>query len=155
LLYKRKVWFCTQNRIFYSKNKGKTWEVFSTPFGSENMRGIYGLGLNQNKNLIAVGGDYNNTEEAIQFALGNKNGKNWDIGASALRTFTTECMAILDDKRLIAVGTGGTFISDNMGKDWSQISKTALHTITCKEGTCYAAGNGIIVRATLKDFELK
>jgi photosystem II stability/assembly factor-like uncharacterized protein len=153
LISKRKVWFCTQNRIFYSKNKGKSWEVFATPFGIENMRGIYGLGLNQNKELIAVGGDYNNTEEAIQFGIGQKNGKIWDIGATAIRTFTTECVAILDETRLLAVGTGGTYLSKNKGKDWQQISKTPLHTITCKDGTCYAAGNGIIVKTKKQDFE--
>jgi photosystem II stability/assembly factor-like uncharacterized protein len=155
VLKKRKIWFCTQNRIFYSKNKGKSWEAFSTPFGTENMRGIYGLALNQDEDLIAVGGDYNNKEEAIQFGMAKKNGKIWDIGATAIRTFTTECMAVLDANRLIAVGTGGTFISENKGQDWRIVSKISLHTITCKEGTCYAAGNGIIVRATLKDFENK
>jgi photosystem II stability/assembly factor-like uncharacterized protein len=155
LLEKRKIWFCTQNRVFFSKNKGKSWVVFSTPFGSENMRGIYGLGLNQNGDLMAVGGDYNNTEEAIQFAMAKENGKIWDIGATAIKTMTTECMAILDANRLLAVGTGGTYLSENKGKDWRQISKMPFHTITCKAGTCYAAGNGIIARATLKDFEIK
>jgi photosystem II stability/assembly factor-like uncharacterized protein len=153
LIDKRKVWFCTQNRIFYSKNKGKNWEVFSSPFDKNDMRGIYGLGFNQDKNLIAVGGDYNNKEMSIQYALGDKMGKKWDVGAEAFQTKTTECVAILDKNRLLAVGTGGTFLSKNKGKDWIKINEMAFHTITCKVGTCYAAGKGIIVKADLKDFE--
>ncbi len=155
LIQKNKVWFCTQNRIFYSKNKGKNWVVFETPFEKINMKGIYGLGLNQSKNIIAVGGDYNNKEESIQFAFGDKTGKTWDVGANAIRLQATESIAILNNQKLIAVGTGGTYMSKNQGKDWQKISEIPLHVVACKNGTCYAAGNGIIVRATERDFENK
>ncbi len=153
IFHKKKLWFCTQNRIFYSKNKGKSWVVFKTPFENTNMKGIYGLGFNQTKNIMAVGGDYNAKEEAIQFALGDKIGQKWDVGAEAIRLNASESIAILDDKKMLAVGTGGTYLSINKGKDWKKISATPFHVIACKNGSCYAAGNGIIVNASTKDFE--
>ena len=46
----------------------------------------------------------------------------------------------LDAKTLIAVGPRGTALSTDEGQSWRQVDEEAFHAISCRAGTCVAAG---------------
>jgi hypothetical protein len=151
LTHKKKIWFCTQNRIFYSTNRAKTWTVFNTPFSNGNMQGIYALGLTQHKGLLAVGGDYNGKEEALQFAKSDFDAQKWDVNLRHFAKNTTEDFAVFPGGQIFTVGTAGIYLSNDLGLNFIQLSKNQFHAIKCSENRyCVAVGNGIIAKLELK-----
>lgn len=151
LLRKKQVWFCTQNRIFHSKNNAKTWKVYDTPFENETMMGIYGLTFNSKNELLATGGEYNNKKESIQFGISNKIGNKWNINGNGIGMKVIECAAKINETRLIAVGTAGTFFSKDNGQNWGKIADNVFHVVNCDAQNCYAAGSGQVFKWEISD----
>jgi hypothetical protein len=57
----------TQSRVFYSKDKGKTWQVFDTPIvQGEAMTGIFTADFYNEKIGIIAGGNYEKPEQNFQ-----------------------------------------------------------------------------------------
>ena len=50
---KAKAWISTQNRVFYSTDKGENWAFSETPFKSTQTSGIFGLHFYSEKDGIA------------------------------------------------------------------------------------------------------
>jgi photosystem II stability/assembly factor-like uncharacterized protein len=145
VLHKKKVWFATQNRIFYSENNGKKWQVFDCLIGQAAMQGIFGIFKSNSEQLLAMGGDYNGLAAIGQFGvLDSKTGK-WQLNTETVAKGASECIAQVAKNKLIAVGTAGTYISDNDGKNWRKIGSERLHTVVCSNGYCVAAGSGLVV----------
>jgi photosystem II stability/assembly factor-like uncharacterized protein len=145
-IIKNSVWFNTQNRVFYSKNSGKTWQVLETPFESGQSLGIFGtFFLSKNKGII-VGGDYVDDKRAtLQYAFTENVGKLWQTKSDYQRNGLTECISKITDAQLISVGTIGTAISSDDGKTWTAQDKESFHVVSCKDNKCVAAGgNGRI-----------
>jgi photosystem II stability/assembly factor-like uncharacterized protein len=68
----------TQSRIFFTPDKGETWQVYQTPFKKGQTAGIFGLHFWNNNQGIAVGGDYKNDKEKVEnVAITNDEGKTW------------------------------------------------------------------------------
>jgi photosystem II stability/assembly factor-like uncharacterized protein len=145
-IWKNSIWFNTQNRIFHSKNSGKTWQVLETPFESGQSLGIFGtFFFSKNKGII-VGGDYvHDKKPTLQYAFTQNGGNLWQTQSNYERNGLTECISKINDAQFISVGTIGTALSTDNGKTWIVKDQESFHVVSCKDNKCVAAGgNGRI-----------
>lgn len=137
----KKVWICTQNRVFISKNNGKSWKVVVTPFEKTQSGGIFGLYFWNTHEGIATGGDYRNDKKMyLNIAITKNGGETWQTTNFAEPYGLKESAWLRSNSQLIAVGTSGTSLSTDKGKTWQAIDNQAFHVIQCQQKKCYAIG---------------
>ncbi|MBK6978938.1 MAG: hypothetical protein IPH28_19090 [Cytophagaceae bacterium] len=142
-LNKKNVWFTTQNRIFFSKNKGKSWKILTTPFVKTESKGIFGIFFKDSKNGIAVGGDYlNENEKTLQLAITTDGGNSWDIKNQEVGQGVSESVVFVNNKLMVISGTKGIVLKDIYSKKSIKISDGIFHVIKCHSNSCIAAGAG-------------
>ncbi|AXG74528.1 oxidoreductase [Flavobacterium arcticum] len=146
-----------KSRVFYSGDKGKTWEVYNTPIvqGSE-MTGIFSADFYNNKIGFAVGGDY----EHLDNNSGNKilttdGGKTWKLAGDGSGFGYASCVQFIPNSygnELITCGPSGIYYSYNRGENWKKIHHdTSLHTLCFIDNkTVVAAGQNKIIRLRLQ-----
>ncbi len=144
------------SRIWYSTNKGKSWEVFETPMiNGEATTGIYSLDFYDNKNGFAVGGDYtkpeNNRNNKI---VTNDGGKTWKVVADGENPGYRSCVQYVPNKdanQLVVVGFNGIDHSFDKGETWKHLSDESFYTIRfVNDSLAYAAGKGRISKLKFK-----
>ncbi|GAB3523177.1 WD40/YVTN/BNR-like repeat-containing protein [Emticicia fontis] len=138
---KKLAWINTQSRVFYTKDKGETWQVAETPFKQGETSGIFGLHFYTDKDGIATGGDYKDDKKVSDnVAITHDGGKTWALAEQAKPDGLKESSWVLRDKSLLVVGTSGTGISVDMGKTWKAIDTEAFHAISCYKNDCWTIG---------------
>ncbi len=156
-----KVWIGTGGsnaRIFFSGDRGTTWEVFDTPIvDGEGSKGIFSVAFyNENKGII-VGGDYREDYSRTgNCALTYDGGRTWKLveGENSPYGFRS-CVAYIPNtggNALIAVGTSGTDISEDGGMSWTNVDTTGYNSISIDPNgrTAWAVGaDGRIARSSL------
>lgn len=117
-------------RVFRSNDRGQTWEVFNSPIVSGTSgSGIFSIAMWDAKNGVVVGGNYEKpTENKANLAFTTDGGTTWTLG-KGLGGYRSG-VAYIDAKTIVAVGSGGSDISTDAGKTWSnldQINYNAVH----------------------------
>ena len=143
----------TKARVFFSKDKGKTWSVHNTPMiQGKPMAGIFSADFYNDSIGIMAGGDYddqNNNKK--NKALTINSGQSWSLladgqgfGYSSCIQFVPESGGIL----IVSVGPQGIYFSNDIGGFWKKISNDKdLHTIRfVDERNAIAAGKNKIVK---------
>ena len=114
--------------------------------GGTKTAGIFSLAFADEKNGVAVGGDYqkpNATERTV--ALTHNGGKTWVTDPKSALSYRSG-VAFLGNKLVMAVGTAGSDISRDGGKTWEYFSDTNLNAVASKDGAVWAVGpKGAIV----------
>lgn len=116
-------------RIFSSNNYGKNWKIEETPIvqGSES-QGIFSIDFLNEKQAIAVGGDYANDTIAGNNIISLN--EDWVINEASKYIKFKSCVKFLTDKIILTTGTSGTAISYNAGEDWTYLKDVkGYHTI--------------------------
>ncbi|MCU0327207.1 MAG: YCF48-related protein [Spirosomaceae bacterium] len=146
----KSAWICTQKRVFFTHDKGETWNVTETKFTKGQTLGIFGLHFVNEKTGFAVGGDYKNDKQAIDnVAVTNDSGKSWEMLTPTKPDGLKEASWLVNGKTLITVGTSGTGISKDMGKSWEVFDTQPFHAISCYKNTCWTiGGRGSVAKAT-------
>ncbi len=138
---KKLAWINTQSRVFYTTDKGETWQVAETPFKQGETSGIFGLHFYTDKDGIATGGDYKDDKiVSDNVAITHDSGKTWALVTHAKPDGLKESSWVLSDKSLLVVGTSGTGLSTDMGKTWKAVDTEAFHAISCYKNDCWAIG---------------
>jgi photosystem II stability/assembly factor-like uncharacterized protein len=133
------AWLNTQSRVFFTPDKGETWQVYQTPFKQGLTSGIFGLHFWDEKQGIAVGGDYkNDKEKASNVAITHDAGKTWAFLANTQPEGLKESSWMLPNKNLLVVGTSGTSLLDK--NEWKAIDVESFHAISCFKDACWAIG---------------
>ena len=142
-----------KSRVFVSKNKGISWNVYDTPISQGHaMTGIFSADFFNENIGIVVGGNYeeqsdNSANKAITF----NGGKTWKLigvnegfGYSSCVQFKPESKG----KELISVGTTGIYISNNQGNSWEKfLDDKNLYTVRFQnKNTAIAAGKNKLIR---------
>lgn len=136
-----RAWLNTQSRIFFTSDKGETWQVYQTPFKKGQTAGIFGLHFWNENQGIAVGGDYKNDKEKIDnVAITHDAGKTWEFLPTAKPDGLKESGWRLPNKSLLLVGTSGTSLLGEDKPEWKAIDTESFHAISCFKDACWAIG---------------
>ena len=151
------TWVATNaGRVYYSPNKGKTWNVFDTPIVKEKeTEGIYSIDFYDEFNGFAIGGDYTkpdaNTANKIKTIDG---GKTWQLVAENQSPGYRSCVQYIpnrEGKELVAIGFKGIDYSNDSGESWNHLSNEGFYTIRfLNDSVAYAAGAGRISKLTFR-----
>jgi photosystem II stability/assembly factor-like uncharacterized protein len=144
-------------RVFYSPDKGNSWEVFETPIiQGQKMTGIFTADFYDSKNGFIAGGNY----EALNQNFGNKaattdGGKTWQLQAENQGFGYASCVQYVPNsngRELVTVGASGIYYSFDKGNSWKQLATdSSLFTIRfIDKQTAIAAGKNKMIRLRFK-----
>ena len=146
----------TSGRIYYSPDKGETWEVFDTPIVQEkDTEGIYSIDFYDELNGFAIGGDYTNPDGNAANKIRTKDGgKTWELVAQNENPGYRSCVQYIPNRNgmeLVAVGFKGIDYSNDSGSTWKHLSDEGFYTLRfLNDSVAYAAGAGRISKLTFK-----
>ncbi len=146
----------TAARVYYSGDKGKTWEIFPTSvLGDKPTRGIYSLDFNDALLGIAMGGDYTDPENnQANKAITKNGGKTWELVADGEEPGYRSCIQFVPDTQgegIVAVGFNGISYSRDMGQHWVELSGESFYTLRfLNDSVAYAAGRNRIAKLTFR-----
>jgi photosystem II stability/assembly factor-like uncharacterized protein len=120
----------SQSRIFVSKNFGNSWEVYPCPIiQGKNSAGPFSIAFINNKQGLAVGGDYLSDTSSVNNMLLTKNGgKTWQKPDTHPFGYKSS-IEYISSETIIATGTSGTDISRNGGKSWEKFTSESFNTV--------------------------
>ncbi len=142
-----------KSRLFKSKDKGKTWEVFDTPIiQGEAMTGAFSMDFYNNKKGIIVGGNYEQQKDnSANKAFTKNGGKTWKL-VSVNKSFGyASCVQFMpksNGKVIYTCGTSGVYYSTNSGKKWHKILEdTDFYTLRfSSDKHIYLAGKNKVTK---------
>lgn len=150
---KEKTWIISggkKSRVFYSPDKGKSWEVFETPLvqGKETTGG-YSIDFYDKDLGFIIGGDYTDPDEnSANKAISTDGGKTWELIAEGEEPGYKSSVRFVpnsEGKQIVATGFTGISYSKDAGKSWKTFSKEGFYTLRfLNDSTAYAAGKGRI-----------
>lgn len=145
-----------KSRVFYSPDKGESWEVFDTPLiqGSETTGG-YSIDFYDENTGIIIGGDYTQPDDnSANKAITNNGGKTWELvgeGQEPGYKSSVRYVPNSEGKYVLATGFTGISYSVDGGEHWKQLSEEGFFTLRfVNDSTAYAAGKGRIARLDFK-----
>jgi len=147
----------TAGRVYYSPDKGKTWEVFKTPIIKEKeTEGIYSIDFYDELNGFAIGGDYTKPDDNAANKIRTKDGgKTWELVAQNQNPGYRSCVQYIPNrkgKELVAIGFKGIDYSNDSGSTWRHLSDEGFYTIRFQnDSTAYAGGAGRISKLTFRN----
>jgi len=146
-----KTWIAaTSGRIYFSPDKGKTWEIQTTPIvNTEPTQGIYSIDFYDKNFGIAIGGDFtkpeNNTKNK---AITKDGGATWNLIADGQEPAYKSCVQFVPNsggKEIVALGFTGISYSNDTGETWNELSEESFYTLRfLNDSIAYAAGKGRI-----------
>lgn len=147
----------TAGRVYYSADKGKTWDVYNTPIVKEKeTEGIYSIDFYDALNGFAIGGDYTKPDDNAANKIRTKDGgKTWQLVAQNQNPGYRSCVQYIPNRRgkeLVAVGFKGIDYSNDLGNTWKHLSDEGFYTIRfLNDSIAYAAGAGRISKLTFRE----
>ncbi|UOB18917.1 WD40/YVTN/BNR-like repeat-containing protein [Abyssalbus ytuae] len=151
-----KTWLVTgggKSRVFFSPDKGLTWQVFNTPIGEGGSHGIYSVDFYDENTGIVFGGNYSKPDEnKANKAITFNGGYTWELVADKTQPGYRSCVQYVpnsEGKEIVAIGFKGISYSNDRGRNWKQLSDEGFYTIKFIDNTtAYAAGKGRIAKLT-------
>ncbi|UBZ06040.1 oxidoreductase [Salegentibacter mishustinae] len=144
------------SRVYFSPDKGETWEVFDTPLlDGKATTGGYTMDFYDEKFGIILGGDYTNPEgNTGNKAITTDGGKTWELIAEGQEPGYKSSVRFMPNtggEKIIATGFSGISISKDSGKTWEELSNEGFYTLRFKnDSVAYAAGKGRIAKLTFR-----
>ena len=140
-----------QSRVFMSFNRGKSWQVVNTPMRNGEASGIYALTFIDDKNGVAVGGNYIDSLSSVgNCIITSDGGKSWRKPKKSPKGYQS-CVATNKNGTLIACGSLGIDISYDKGNNWKHISNDAYHSCVLNNNKGWLVGkNGKMANITIK-----
>jgi len=135
-------------RIFRSFDQGKSWQVVETPMMSgKASAGIFSIACEGSDDLVAVGGDYQQPNQANGVAIYSDDaGASWHLAAQqpgGYRSAVGSCSY----GDFAAVGPSGTDISHDKGIHWTHADHLNLNAVSFEGQQGWAVGpKGTIAR---------
>ncbi|KAJ4986514.1 oxidoreductase [Stagonosporopsis vannaccii] len=131
-------------RIFRSGD-GHTWSVSNSSIAGGAAAGVFSVRFRDGKYGIAVGGDYEKPSGNINNAAWSKDrGETWHTAESFPGGYRSGVAWVpRQDRIAVAVGTSGSDITYDGGRNWQAIGNGTFDTVECiSKSTCWASGSG-------------
>lgn len=153
------TWIATggaRSRVFYSPDKGRTWQVFETPVvQGVGSQGIYSMDFYDPENGFVIGGDYTSPEgNTANKARTSDGGRTWQLVGNGTDPGYMSCVQYVPGGRadqLVACGFQGVYYSEDGGEHWTKLSDEGFYTLRFLNAqTAYAAGKNRIALLKFK-----
>ncbi|TAI49186.1 WD40/YVTN/BNR-like repeat-containing protein [Flagellimonas allohymeniacidonis] len=151
------VWIgTTAGNIYHSSDKGRTWNVISTPIiSNQPTEGIYSLDFFDDRIGYAIGGDYSNPNlKKANKMFTEDGGRTWKLKANGMEPGYKSCVQFVPGSGgmdLVAVGFTGISYSKDQGSTWSQLSEEGFYTLRfLNDSVAYAAGRDRIAKLVFR-----
>ena len=150
-----KAWILSggaRSRVFFTPDKGKTWEVFETPLvQGESTQGGYSMDFYDERQGIIIGGDYTAPKEnKANKAVTKDGGRTWHLIAEGQDPGYKSSVRYVpggDGKEIVAVGFTGVSYSSNAGENWKQLTSEGFYSIRfLNDSVAYAAGKNRLAK---------
>ncbi|MEO0504502.1 MAG: oxidoreductase [Bacteroidota bacterium] len=152
-----KTWIATsKEQILFSPDKGKTWEVISTPIKLiDEYHGVYSIDFYNEDLGFAIGGDFSKPEvNAYNKMRTQDGGQHWELVANdTLPGYKSSVQFVPNSagQGLVAVGFTGIDYSNDRGNTWANLSEEGFYTLRfLNDSIAYAAGRN---RIALLEFQ--
>ena len=118
-------------RVFHSSDSGRTWSVAETPIAHGNASsGIFSITGGNGKNIVIVGGDYQDPKRASAVAAySHDEGKTWRLSLRQPGGYRSS-VAHANDSWGVAVGPNGEDVSDDFGEHWKHVGTLNLNAVS-------------------------
>ncbi|NAS29974.1 oxidoreductase [Flavobacteriaceae bacterium R38] len=146
-----------RSRVFYSSDKGNSWEVYETPIvQGEGTQGIYSVDFYDENNGVVIGGDYTKPEiNLANKAVTTDGGKTWNLMSDGSIPGYKSCIQYVpnsDRKKMVAIGFTGISVTNDGGNTWKELSKEGFYTLKfVNDSVAYAAGNRRIAKLIFRE----
>ncbi len=157
--FKSNTWVVTGGsnaRVFYSKEKGKNWTVYTTPIAEgTTMKGIFSVAFYDENTGYIVGGDYEKPDQDFSNkAQTTDGGTTWHLKANHSGFGYASCVQYAPKskgKKLLVVGATGVFYSIDGGNEWEKLlNDTTFYTLRFIDSkTVILAGKNYVFKMTL------
>ncbi len=151
---RRHAWIAsTGARVIRTADNGTTWRAAETPLLTGRPgAGVFSVAFRTAEIGVAVGGDYQRPKEGVGTAAFTRDGgATWEQ-AQSLPWFRSGVAyrAVGTGQHAVAVGTSGTSVSYDDGRNWTTIDTLNLNAVAfARDGAGWAAGpRGTIVKWT-------
>ncbi|MBY0245995.1 MAG: oxidoreductase [Sphingobacteriaceae bacterium] len=127
------TWIATggsESNIYFSNDYAETWNKYPCPIlQGEASQGVFSIDFIDEKNGIAVGGDYTKEKESKNNALiTTDGGQSWFKPTKSVLGYRSG-VAYLDRETCYATGVSGTDYSKDGGKTWRRVSLQSFNAI--------------------------
>lgn len=145
-----------KSRVFYSPDKGVTWEVFETPLAQGTpTSGGYSIDFYDDLNGVIIGGDYTAPElNKANKAITTDGGETWQLVSDGKDPGYKSSVRYVpggNANEIVSVGFTGISYSNNKGETWKKLSDEGFFTIRfVNDSTAYAAGKNRIAKLEFK-----
>ena len=159
-IYKDHVWIVSggkKARVFYSPNKGESWEVYNTPIiQGKTMTGIYSVDFWDEKTGVIYGGDWENKD----YNEGNKaitrdGGKTWNLISNGRGPGYRSSVRFVPGSHaqgIVALGSPGISYSADQGENWIDLSSEGFYALEfVNDSVAFASGSNKISRLIFKE----
>jgi photosystem II stability/assembly factor-like uncharacterized protein len=142
------AWFGTStpagvnNRVFTTRDGGRSWSVATTPLPGGDATGILSLSFRDPRHGVAIGSDPRQPSDTTRkaAAISSDGGRTWTLGGATSGLRTSVSWLPGQSRTLIAVGRGSDISTDG-GQTWRPFDDTTLPGIDCLRGAgCWAVG---------------
>jgi photosystem II stability/assembly factor-like uncharacterized protein len=119
------------SRVFHSPDSGLSWTVSETPIAHGNATaGIFSITGANAKNIVIVGGDYQDPKRASAVAAySDDEGKTWQLSPRQPGGYRSSVAHATDSLR-VAVGPNGEDVSDDFGEHWKHAGTLNLNAVS-------------------------
>lgn len=151
-----RVWIgTTAGRVLRSTDAGTTWSIAATPIHTGKSAGIFSIAFRDASDGIAVGGDFNKPDEAVDnAAVTSDGGVTWSL-VKGLAGYRSVVGWSRGGRGLaIAAGPSGADMSLDSGRTWTRMDADGFDTLSVAPGTStgWAAGDkGRIAKLTIRE----
>ena len=141
-----------KSRIYYSPDRGKTWEVYDTPLvQGKSTQGGYSVDFYDAQHGVIIGGDYTAPEDnTANKAVTADGGQTWKLLAEGRDPGYKSSIRYVPDgeaEEMVAVGFSGISYSADGGETWKDLSREGFYTIRFLNDTlAYAAGKNRLAK---------
>jgi photosystem II stability/assembly factor-like uncharacterized protein len=131
-------------RIFRSKN-GRDWKVSNSSIMGGAAAGVFSVRFRDEKNGIAVGGDYEKPSGNVNISSWSQDGgATWHASESFPAGYRSGVSWVPGrGKTAVAVGTSGSDVTLDGGRTWQRIDNGTFDAVECVgKHVCWASGSG-------------